>query len=318
MQKKFKVSKTLSLPVNQSSDKKRKEFIPKAFDYKGDGGLVEKIAVSINKKMPVLLVGETGVGKTSLIRYLADKTNNAFRRVNHNGGTTSDDIIGRILINKEGTYWVDGVLVDAMRNGYWYFADEISAASPEVNFVYHSLLDDDSYVVLAEKDGEIVRAHEDFRFFAAMNPAIGYAGTRELNKALLSRFIVFKMDFPDPKIEKKILVSRTNIDPNVASKMLNFAMEVRGNQSNEKIDFILSTRELLMWANLFGVYKRYIVSAEMSILNKVAPEDFDSIKDLMALHFKGLDEQADKDKDEELMSKGGVRILEEKIRGLNN
>lgn len=284
---KFKISARVVLPVNINNE--NIEFIPHSEKYEDNKRIIEQVGVAISKKLPVLLMGETGTGKTSLIRYLANKTNNAFRRVNHNGGTTVDDIAGKILVNKEGTYWVDGVLVDAMRKGYWYLADEINAASPEINFIYHCLLDDDGYIVLPEKDGEIVKPHENFRFFAAMNPSTDYAGTKEMNKALLSRFIVIKTDFPAPNVEEKILNKRTKLPIDIASKIVKFATEIRAMHSKGKIGFVLSTRDLLMWANMFGVYGKYIVSAEISILNKVGEEDFESVKDLLTLHFKTLD-----------------------------
>lgn len=280
----FNVSERVSLLINKSN--KHSEFVPRAFEFKDNQRILEQVSIAIRENMPVLLIGDTGSGKTSLVRYLADKTNNAFRRVNHNGGTTTDDIVGRILVNEKGTYWVDGVLVDAMRKGYWYLADEINIASPEINFVYHSLLDDDGYVVLAEKDGEVIRPHPNFKFFGAMNPPADYAGSKEMNKALLSRFLVVKTDFPEPKVEREILKERTGVDGRVAKKMVKFANEVR---SSKKIDYILSTRDLIMWAFLYEFYKRYIISAEMTILNKVDPGSYESVKDLLTLKFKKLD-----------------------------
>lgn len=299
MNKFFTVSRGVKIPVNVMNQ--HPEFVPKKFDFKNQKNLLQQIAISINKRLPILLIGETGTGKTSLVRYLAYKTNHCFRRVNHNGGTTVDDINGKILINKQGTFWVDGVLIEAMRKGFWYLADEINAASSEINFVYHSLLDDDSFIVLSENKGEVVKPHPNFRFFAAMNPSQEYSGTKELNKALISRFIVFKIDFPSPNVEKQILVSRTGIKPSIAEKMIKFAAEVRANHSKGKIEFVLSTRDLIMWATMFEVYKKYIVSSEMTVLNKVNPDDFESIKDLMALHFKGLDNPTKKQKDEDLI-----------------
>jgi midasin len=220
---------------------------------------------------------------------LASETNNCFRRVNHNGGTTTEDIIGKLLVNKEGTYWFDGVLIEAMKKGWWYLADEINAASPEVNFIYHSLLDDDGYVVLNENKGEVIRPHKNFRFFGAMNPSADYVGVKELNKALMSRFVVIKTDFPSPASEKQILKNRTWIKSEPAEKIIKFASEVRDSHARDKTNFVLSTRDLIMWASLYEVYGKYIPSAEMSVLNKVNPEDFESIKDLLSLHFRTLD-----------------------------
>lgn len=284
----FKISSRVSLSINESND--NKDFVPPLIKFEDHKHLLEQVAISANKRLPVLLIGETGTGKTSLIRYLANRTNNCFRRVNHNGGTTVDDIAGKILVNKEGTFWVDGVLTEAMRKGYWYLADEINAASAEINFIYHSLLDDDGYIALAEKDGEVVRPHQNFRFFAAMNPGSEYAGTKELNKALMSRFVVIKTDFSPPNIEARVLVNRTEIKREVAERMITFAAEVRANHSKGKSAFVLSTRDLIMWAVMFNVYKKYIVSTEMAVLNKVGPDDFESVKDLLSLHFKTLDD----------------------------
>ena len=180
---------------------KHPEFIPKEIEFEDNHKVLESVAIVTAKNMPCLLVGETGTGKTSLVRHLAHNTNNAFVRVNHNGGTSIEDIVGRYIINTKGeTEWVDGVLIEAMKNGYWYLADEINAASPEVNFIYHALLDDDAKVVLVEKGHEVVVPHSNFRFFGAMNPPQDYAGTKELNKALLSRFAVVRVDFPPPSI----------------------------------------------------------------------------------------------------------------------
>lgn len=281
----FRISPRVSLPQNASPS----PFTPKAMNFEDHKHILEQVAISINSNLPVLLIGETGSGKTSLIRYLAAKTGHGFRRVNHNGATTTDDIVGKLLLNEKGTFWVDGALVDAMRKGDWYLADEINAAPAEVNFAYHSLLDDDGYLVLSEHNGEIVRPHPSFRFFAAMNPSSDYAGTKELNKALLSRFLVIKTDFPAPKVEEAILKNRTGISAEQAKKLVSFAAEVRINHAKGKTNFVVSTRDLLMWAKMLTIYGKYIVSAEISVLNKVGEDDFESIKDLLGLHFKNLD-----------------------------
>jgi midasin (ATPase involved in ribosome maturation) len=283
----FKISKNVGLPINLENT--HPDFIPSSQNYENNKRLLEQIGFALNKRLPVLLVGETGTGKTSLVRYLANKTNNCFRRVNHNGGTTVDDIVGKILINKEGTFWVDGVLIEAMKNGWWYLADEINAASPEINFIYHCLLDDDGYIVLPENKGEIIHPHKNFRFFGAMNPSADYAGTKEINKALLSRFLVMKTDFPAPKLESKILHTRTGVKLEVADKMVKFASEIRALHSKGNASFVLSTRDLIMWSAMYQVYEKYLVSAEVTVLNKVSADDFNVVKDLMSLHFNALD-----------------------------
>lgn len=287
----FKISGRVSIPLNKEVIQ-NKDFVPKDIGFEDNKIPMEQVGIAMNNNLPVLLVGETGTGKTSLVRHLACRTHNAFVRVNHNGGTSVEDIVGRWLINEKGTHWVDGILIDAMKKGHWYLADEINAASAEINFVYHSLLDDDGRVVLVEKDHEVIIPHKNFRFFGAMNPPTEYAGTKELNKALLSRFAVVKIDFVPPKVEAKILVERTGIDQAVADKMVAFASQIRMAHVKQKVRFVISTRELLMWAQMYKVYGKFINAAESSIMNKVNEEDIAAITDTLGLHFKSMDGMA--------------------------
>src|SRR5690606_6481574 len=141
-------------------------------------------------------------------------------------------------------------------------ADEINAAGAEINFIYHSLLDDDGRVVLAEKGNEVVIPHENFRFFGAMNPPGDYAGTKELNKALLSRFAVLKIEYPTPATEISILEKRTGVDNEVANAMVKFAAQIRAGHASEQYHCVVSTRDLIMWAELYNVYGKYLSSAE--------------------------------------------------------
>lgn len=284
----FKVSKRVSLLINK--EHVDENFIPKQIVFEDNKKIVEQVAVAISYKTPILLIGETGTGKTSLVRHLAFSTKNAFVRVNHNGGTSVEDIVGRWIVEGGDTKWVDGILIEAMKKGYWFLADEINAAGAEINFIYHSLLDDDGRVILAEKGNEVVIPHSNFRFFGAMNPPTEYAGTKELNKALMSRFMVARVDFPPPKVEQKILVDRAKVEPDIAERMVRFAGEVRTMHGKDEVHFVLSTRDLLMWATMFKVYKKYLTSAEMTVLNKISQDDYDAIKDMMALHFKTQDD----------------------------
>lgn len=289
------ITKRIWLPINKN--KVDSNFLPKEISFEDNKKILEQVAIAVSFNMPVLLIGETGTGKTSLVRHIAFKTKNAFVRVNHNGGTTVEDIVGRWIINQNGeTVWIDGILIQAMKEGYWFLADEINAAGAEINFIYHSLLDDDNRVLLAEKGNEVVIPHENFRFFGGMNPPTEYAGTKELNKALLSRFIVVKTDFPAPAVEAKILVDRTTIALADAERMVEVAGQIRIMHGKGEVQYVFSTRDLLMWAVMFKVYKKYMLSAEMTVLNKIGSDDSESIRDMMALNLLPHDNKNSKKK----------------------
>jgi len=249
---------------------------------------LEKAAYGVAHNLPVLMIGETGVGKTLAVRYLAWKTNNGLRRVNLNGATTVDEFLGKLLINEQGTYWVNGVLVDAMQSGDWILLDEINATLPEIAFCLHSLLDDDRMVVLMEYDGRIVRPHPNFRLFASMNPteAGRYGGTKTLNEALLDRFpIVIRMDYlaEDEEIEA-VMAQSGNQDRELVRRMVRLANDVRAAVRNEKVFGSFSTRRVVDWARMaldFDVRE----SAGYTVLSKLSAFDAEVVEDILDNYF---------------------------------
>lgn len=279
----------ITLEVNS----KKGDYVPPDLPYIPDPKDIELVAYAIQQNMPVLLIGETGTGKTSLIRHLAARTNNNFRRLNLNGATTVDEFVGKMLLNENGTYWVDGILIDAMKNGHWLLLDEINAALPEILFVLHSLLDDDRYVVVAENHNEKIHPHPNFRIFATMNPSDTYAGTKELNKAFLSRFpITLKVGFPEPERETEILIKKTGVVDSMAKSLVALGVALRKSYEQEKLSFICSTRELV---NIASMLDNVDIkdACQVVLLNKTSSEDRNAVKDLIQLHFGKFNDPKD-------------------------
>lgn len=227
----------------------------------------KSLSIAIEQGLPTLLVGETGTGKTTLVREYAEQHGAELLRISCSGQTSTDEILGKWLIRGKETYWQDGAIPQAMRNGWWVVVDEVNSALPEVLFSLHSLLDDDKKITLIEKDGEVVRPHENFRFFATMNPTEDYAGTKELNKAFLSRFaIVLQVEYPEAKTEVEVL-KNAGVSASVAKLMVGVANKLREAKDKEKIFYTCSTRDLLYWARLsanLGLDRAF----EVGIMNK--------------------------------------------------
>ena len=279
-----------TLQVRQDLSPDDLKHVPKPTDYIDNKGILGDIATFINLNMPVLVEGETGVGKTSAFRYLAGLTQSPYRRLNLNGSTTVDEFVGKVMLDKEGTYWVDGVLIDAMRKGHWLVLDEINAALPEILFVLHSLLDDDGYVVLAEHNGEVVRPHSNFRVFATMNPSEGqYSGTKELNQAFLDRFAKMTFDFPTLAQEKKMVTSRypnlKYVTKDKLDNMLRYVQEMRTAYTSGAQEFLVSPRGTLQWVHLSEEFKDIGKAAEYALVYKAPVDERAGIRDVLKLKF---------------------------------
>lgn len=283
-------------------------FVPNLMEYGDHGKLLETLAYSIKENMPTLLIGETGVGKTSAVRYLAAVTNNNLRRVNVNGSMTAEDFVGQLLVNNEGTYWKDGVLTECMRNGYWLVIDEINAASAEILFVLHSLLDDDHYIVLTDHpEREIVHAHPNFRIFATMNPPERYSGTKEMNKALLSRFpMTLTIPLPPDAIEFGLISGADSIlKPHELKGFKKFVGEMRNAYNKEEMEVFISPRDLGAIMKVYLFTGNLIEAVEKTIMPRGSRSEQKAIMDTARLNLsekespKGEAAQSDGAKSEE-------------------
>lgn len=247
---------------------------------------VELIKLAGAHNIPALLIGDTGTGKTTMVKYVAEEAHKQWVRFNLTGETTVDDFVGKFTLKGGETVWQDGILLQAMKKGEWLVVDEINVALPEILFVLHSLLDDDRFVVVANNDGKIVRPHPDFRFFATMNPVSEYSGTKELNKAFQSRFgVIVNVDYPDPGTEAIIIHAKTGIGMEHAAMMADLGMALRQAKKEDKIFYTCSTRDLIQWAQL-AIITDIKRAFEVTVLNK-SNGDAEAVNKIAKVVIKG-------------------------------
>lgn len=260
----------------------------------GQKKIITMLELAADHCLPVLLVGETGTGKTSIIQDRANVRGQQWTRFNLTGDTTVDEFLGKYTLLGGATVWEDGILLQAMKAGHWLIVDEINVALPEILFALHSLLDDDRFVVVAGHNGEVVRPHENFRFFATMNPVEEYAGTKELNKAFASRFpMILEMTYPPKTDEVKIVVQHSGLDKLMVAKMVDVAKVIRGLKADQKVFYTCSTRDLIHWAKITH-YTDIETGFTVAILGKALGERkeliqvYDQIMDKYQDMFKSL------------------------------
>lgn len=243
-----------------------------------DPEVVEGVRTCVKMNQSVLLIGETGTGKTTMLNELAKEQGKELIRVSLNGATSTDDLLGKMLAKSGSTYFQYGILVDAMKKGNWIVFDEMNACLPEVLFTIHSLLDDDRKVTLIENDGEIIRPTSDFRFFACINPSDGYAGTKEMNQALVSRFGgVFIVDVFTPDREFSVLKYH-GISEKVGTPLVNLATKLRKIRDEGNMNTFVSTRDIIQAGLMIEGGMEVNNGIRFGILNKLTQEERDDLK----------------------------------------
>lgn len=233
-------------------------------------------------KIPFLLKGPTGTGKSRFVEYIAHKLNKKLITISCHEETSSTDLVGRYIIKGAETVWLDGPLTTVVKEGAIIYLDEIAEARPDVIVAIHSLTDHRRELFI-DKLGLIVKAHEDFMLVASFNP--GYQrGFKELKPSTRQRFIAVSFDYPEPKIEAEILVNETGISADIAKKLVNIATKIR-NLTELGLAETVSTRLLVDAAKLIhsGLPKR--LSVEVAVVEPLTDdlEVIEALKDLCNL-----------------------------------
>ncbi|KRX50846.1 Midasin, partial [Trichinella murrelli] len=208
-----------------------------------------------SRKFPVLLQGETSVGKTSLINYLANCTGNVCMRINNHQNTDIQDYVGNYVNDASGQLvFVEGPLVKAMRNGYWIILDELNLADSDVLESLNRVLDDNRELFIMETQ-KVVRAHRNFQIFATQNPPGLYGGRKSLSRAFRNRFVQMNFgELPYNEIET-ILQMRCGLPLSYASKMVAVMKELQANRSSCSMfagrEGYITLRDLFRWGDRF-------------------------------------------------------------------
>lgn len=226
--------------------------------YKPVGREIEVFEHSYKNKIPFLLKGPTGTGKSRFVEFMAHQLERDLITISCHEETSSTDLIGRFIIKGAETIWLDGPLTTAVKKGAIVYLDEVAEARPDVIVAIHSLTDH-RRILYIDKLGETIKAHENFMLVASFNP--GYQrGFKELKPSTRQRFIAVSFDYPEPKIEAEILVKETNIDSDVAKKLVAIGNKIR-NLTELGLTETVSTRLLVDAAKIIhsGLPKRLAV-----------------------------------------------------------
>lgn len=193
--------------------------------YKEINKEVEVFEHAYSEKLPVLLKGPTGTGKSRFVEFMAHKLDKELITVSCHEETSSTDLIGRYIIKGAETIWVDGPLTRAARTGAILYLDEIAEARPDILVAIHPLTDH-RREIFVDKLGKKIKSHEDFLLVASFNP--GYQrGFKELKPSTRQRFIAVSFNYPDPKVEAEIIVNESGTSIDIAKKLVNIANKIR-------------------------------------------------------------------------------------------
>lgn len=250
--------------------------------YKPIGSEIEIFDQIASLKLPLLLKGPTGTGKSRFIEYMASIIDRPLITVSCHEETSATDLIGRFVIKGAETVWMDGPLTTAVKNGYILYLDEIAEARPDVIVAIHALTDHRRELFI-DKLGTTIKAHPDFLLVASFNP--GYQkGFKELKPSTRQRFVAVSFDYPNTKAEAEIIIAESGVDKDVAQKLVQIASKIR-NLTELGLTETVSTRLLVNAGKLIqkGLPKRLAV--HVSVVEPLTDEGdtLQALKDLCDL-----------------------------------
>ncbi|MFN3312543.1 MAG: CbbQ/NirQ/NorQ/GpvN family protein [Hyphomonas sp.] len=216
--------------------------VPSEPYYRAAGDEIALFTAAWDARMPVMLKGPTGCGKTRFVEHMAWALGRPLVTVACNEDMTAADLIGRFLLDADGTRWQDGPLTLAARHGAICYLDEAVEARQDTTVVIHPLTDDRRALPL-EKKGELLRAHPDFLLVISYNP--GYQSLlKDLKQSTKQRFGALDFTWPAPEIETEIVAHEAGIDAETAGKLVEIGARAR-NLKGHGLDEGLSTRMLI-------------------------------------------------------------------------
>ncbi|MBN8777666.1 CbbQ/NirQ/NorQ/GpvN family protein [Thiomonas arsenitoxydans] len=215
--------------------------------YQPQGREVALFEAAYRNRLPVMVKGPTGCGKSRFVEHMAWRLGKPLITVACNEDMTASDLVGRYLLEGGGTRWLDGPLTTAARIGAICYLDEIVEARQDTTVVIHPLTDHRRTLPL-DKKGELIQAHPDFQLVISYNP--GYQSLmKDLKQSTKQRFTAFDFDYPEAGLETAILCKESGLDAETAAKLVKIGHTAR-NLKGHGLDEGISTRLMVYAAQL--------------------------------------------------------------------
>lgn len=249
--------------------------------YQPHGNEINLFEAAYQQRLPVMIKGPTGCGKSRFIEHMAWRLNKPLITVACNEDMTASDLVGRYLLDAGGTRWLDGPLTTAARIGAICYLDEIVEARQDTTVVIHPLTDYRRTLPL-DKKGELVKAHPDFQLTVSFNP--GYQSLlKDLKQSTKQRFTALDFDYVNPDVEAKIISIESGIETEIAEKLIQVAQTAR-NLKGHGLDEGASTRLLVYAATLIKDGVSPIEACRMALVRPLTDDT-----DIRETLFHGID-----------------------------
>jgi nitric oxide reductase NorQ protein len=208
-------------------------------EVRGEVGL---FTIAANSKMPVMLKGPTGCGKTRFVQHMAYKLGRPLITVACHEDLTASDLVGRYLLKGQETVWVDGPLTVGVKHGAIVYLDEVVEARKDTTVIIHPLSDDRRLLPL-EKKGQVVEAADEFMLVISYNP--GYQSVlKDLKQSTKQRFMAIEFDYPPPDVETTVVEREAGVSRAIAASLVKLGGKIR-NLKNHGLEEGVSTRLLI-------------------------------------------------------------------------
>ena len=252
--------------------------------YHASGAEVELFEQADRFGMPVLIKGPTGCGKTRFIQHMAQRLGRKLYTVACHDDLTTADLVGRHLIGAQGTWWQDGPLTRAVREGAICYLDEVIEARKDITVVLHPLADDRRILPL-EATGEELQAAPGFMLVVSYNP--GYRNLlKGLKPSTRQRFAAMAFDYPEAAVESRIVQHEAGLDPVRATQLVALGNALR-HLGQHDLEEAPSTRLLIHTGRLIaaGMDPRQACEACVAQPLTDEPTAQAAIMDVVRAHF---------------------------------
>lgn len=219
--------------------------------------------------LPVLLKGPTGCGKTRFVQHMAQRLKRPLYTVACHDDLSAADLVGRHLIRHDGTYWQDGPLTKAVREGGICYLDEVVEARKDTTVVLHPLADDRRELPI-DRTGELLTAHSDFMLVVSYNP--GYQNfLKGLKPSTRQRFVSISFDFPSAQTEVAIVSQESGVETAIAERLVTLAHHIR-NLTNVDLEEHVSTRLLIYAGKLLNQGLEWPVAVRAGMIEPLSDD----------------------------------------------